>query len=192
VQEALDYVAREWKTQHFYYLEERERQLQASGRVIEADLARQYKEQLDLPKPRLALLVDHLEELFTAGFSPTIRQKYIAALASLVRSGSVFVLITLRSDFYPQYQEFPDLVEFARASGKFDLQPPTPFGSLPRQPVYTFSMSRKRVNAWMKRCATPPPPHRNPCRCSSVFCGCSTTNRRPGVMVCFGGRTIVN
>jgi len=137
VRAALEYVVREWKTEHSHYLEERERQLRASGRVIEADLARQYREQLDLPKARLALLVDQLEELFTTGFSPRTRQKYIAALASLVRSGSVFVLVTLRSDFYPQYQEFPDLVEFARASGKFDLQPPTPYevGNMIRLPA---------------------------------------------------------
>jgi len=137
VRDALDHVAREWKTEHSHYLEERERQLRASGRVDEADLARQDREQLDLPKARLALLVDQLEELFTTGFSPKIRQKYIAALASLVRSGRVFVLVTLRSDFYPRYQEFRDLVEFAKAGGKFDLQPPTPYevGNMIRLPA---------------------------------------------------------
>jgi WD40 repeat protein/serine/threonine protein kinase len=137
IRDALDRVAREWKTEHSHCLEERERQLLAFGRGIEADLVRQYREQLNLPKARLALLVDQLEELFTTGFSPGIRQKYIAALASLVRSGSVFVLVTLRSDFYPSYQEFPDLVEFARESGKFDLQPPTPYevGNMIRLPA---------------------------------------------------------
>src|SRR6516162_57730 len=44
VRDALDYVAREWKTKHSHYLEERERQLRASGRAIEADFARQYRE----------------------------------------------------------------------------------------------------------------------------------------------------
>src|SRR5262249_40321648 len=43
VRAALEYVAREWKREHSHYLEERERQLRASGRVIEADLARQYR-----------------------------------------------------------------------------------------------------------------------------------------------------
>jgi WD40 repeat protein/serine/threonine protein kinase len=126
VRDALERVAREWKTQHSHFLEERERQLRASGRAIEADFARQYREQLDLPKARLALVVDQMEELFTTGFSTGLQQKYIAALATLVRSGRVFVLVTLRSDFYPRYLEFSDLVEFARASGKFDLQSPSP------------------------------------------------------------------
>jgi WD40 repeat protein/serine/threonine protein kinase len=137
VRDALDHVAREWQTQHSHFLEERERQLRAAGSVHEAGFTRRFREQLELPKARLALLVDQLEELFTTGFSPRIRQKYVAALASLVRSGRVFVLVTLRSDFYPRYQEFPDLVEFARASGKFDLQPPTPYevGNMIRLPA---------------------------------------------------------
>jgi hypothetical protein len=74
----------------------------------------------------LALVVDQLEELFTTGFSLEVRQKYISALAGLVRSGRVFVLATLRTDFYASYQEFPDLIELTEPSGKFDLRPPTP------------------------------------------------------------------
>ena len=137
VRDALDHVAREWKTQHAHSLEERERQLRDSGRADEAELVRQQREQLELPKARLVLVVDQLEELFTTGFAPEVRQKYIAALASLVRSGRVFVLVTLRSDFYPRYQEFPDLIELAKASGKFDLRPPTPYeiGNIVRLPA---------------------------------------------------------
>ena len=78
------------------------------------------REGLELPKARL--VIDQLEELFTAGFSLEVRQKYISALAGLVRSGRVFVLATLRSDFYPRYQEFPDLIELTKPSGKFDLR----------------------------------------------------------------------
>ena len=45
--------------------------------------------------------------------------------------------MTLRSDFYPRYQEFPDLIELAKASGKFDLRPPTPYeiGNMIRLPA---------------------------------------------------------
>ena len=82
-------------------------------------------------------MVDQLEELFTTGFSPDIRQKYISALAGLVRSGRVFVLATLRSDFYASYQEFPDLIELTKPGGKFDLRPPTPaeIGNMIRLPA---------------------------------------------------------
>ena len=100
-------------------------------------MARQQRERLELPKARLALVVDQLEELFTGGFSLEIRQKYISALAGLVRSGRVFVLATLRSDFYSSYQEFPDLIELTEPSGKFDLRPPTPseIGNMIRLPA---------------------------------------------------------
>ena len=83
------------------------------------------------------MVIDQLEELFTTGFSLEVRQKYISALAGLVRSGRVFILATLRSDFYPRYQEFPDLVELAKPSGKFDLRPPTPYelGNMIRLPA---------------------------------------------------------
>src|SRR5208337_972557 len=125
VRDALDPAARQWKIQRCHFLEEKERQLRSSGRSDDADVARQQRERLELPKARLALVVDQLEELFTTGFSPEVRQKYISALAGLVRSGRVFVLATLRNDFYGSYQEFPDLIELTQPGGKFDLRPPT-------------------------------------------------------------------
>jgi WD40 repeat protein/serine/threonine protein kinase len=126
VRDALDHAAREWKIQRCHALEEKERQLRGSGRSDDADVARQQRERFELPKARLALVVDQLEELFTTGFSPQVRQKYISALAGLVRSCRVFVLATLRNDFYASYQEFPDLIELTKPSGKLDLRPPTP------------------------------------------------------------------
>ena len=137
VRDALDHAAREWKIQHCHSLEEKERQLRGSGRSDDADVARQQRERFELPKARLALVVDQLEELFTTGFSPEVRQKYISALAGLVRSGRVFVLATLRSDFYASYQEFPDLIELTKPRGKFDLRPPTPseIGTMIRLPA---------------------------------------------------------
>src|SRR4029077_5900483 len=137
VRDALDHGAREWKIQRCHFLEEKERQLRSSGRLDEADVARRQRGRVELPKTRLALVVDQLEELFTGGFSLEVRQKYISALADLVRSGRVFILATLRSDFYPRYQEFPDLIELAKLSGKFDLRPPTAYelGNMIRLPA---------------------------------------------------------
>ena len=142
VRDALDHAAREWKIQQSHSLKERERQLRESGRLDEADLARQFREKLELPKARLALVIDQLEELFTAGFSLEVRQKYISALAGLVRSGRVFILATLRSDFYPRYQEFSDLVELTKPSGKCDLRPPTAYelGNMIRLPAQAVGL----------------------------------------------------
>jgi WD40 repeat protein/serine/threonine protein kinase len=137
VRDALDHAAREWKIQHSQSLEERERHFGKSQRSGDADLGRLRRESLELPKARFALVVDQLEELFTTGFSPEIRQNYISVLAGLVRSGRVFVIATLRSDFYPRYQEFPDLTELAQANGKVDLRPPTIYeiGNMIRLPA---------------------------------------------------------
>ena len=80
VRDALDHAAREWKSQQSLYLAERERQLRRSGRSNDAESVRHQRERLELPKARLALVIDQLEELFTTGFSPEIRQKYISAI----------------------------------------------------------------------------------------------------------------
>jgi energy-coupling factor transporter ATP-binding protein EcfA2 len=137
VRDALDHAAREWKIEQSHSLEEKERHLRGSVRMEDADLARQQRQKLELPKVRFALVVDQFEELFTSGFSAEVRQKYISALAGLVRSGRVFVLMTIRSDFYASYQEFPELIELTRPGGKFDLRPPTSYeiGNMIRIPA---------------------------------------------------------
>jgi WD40 repeat protein len=136
VRDALD-AAREWKIRQSHSMDERERQMRESGRSQDADFVRQQRQKLESPRARLALVVDQLEELFTTGFSLEIQHRYISALASLVRSGRVFVLATLRSDFYTQYQEFQDLIELTNPRGKFDLRPPTPYelGNMIRLPA---------------------------------------------------------
>ncbi len=146
VRDALDHAAREWKTEHRHSLEQREHCWRESGRSDDADLARQQRESLALPKARLALVIDQLEELFTSGFSPDIRRKYVSAVAGLVRSGRVFVLATLRSDFYPAYQEFPDLIELSAPAGKIDLRPPTPYeiGNMIRLPAEATGLDFER------------------------------------------------
>src|SRR5262249_16046114 len=108
VRDALDHAAWEWKIQQSHSMEERRRRLGASGRCGDGDLARQQREGLELPKARLALVIDQLEELFTTGFSLDVQRKFVAAVAGLIRSGRVFGLATLRNDFYSRYQEFPD------------------------------------------------------------------------------------
>jgi len=137
VRDALDQAARAWKSERWHRLAQRERHLRESERPDEADLIRRQNENLEIPKARLALVVDQLEELFTSSFSKEIRQNYISAVAGLVRSGRVFVLAALRSDFYPSYQEYPELTELTKPSGKFDLRPPSPFeiGSMIRLPA---------------------------------------------------------
>jgi eukaryotic-like serine/threonine-protein kinase len=76
------------------------------------------------PMTQLVLVVDQLEELF-ASFSSVIQQKYIAALCALANCQHVFIIATLRSDFYPHYRRFSGLTNLG---GIYELQPPTPHG----------------------------------------------------------------
>jgi serine/threonine protein kinase/tetratricopeptide (TPR) repeat protein len=139
VRDALDNAAREWKTQRAMYLRAKEEKSRGSGTTTVSGVvvARRPAEEPELPKARLALVVDQLEELFTSGFSTDIQQKYVAAIAGLVQSGRVFILTTLRSDFYSSYQQFPELTELTRPSGKVDLRPPTAYeiGNMIRLPA---------------------------------------------------------
>jgi serine/threonine protein kinase len=68
IRDALDHASREWKIQRCHSLEEKERQLRGSGRSDDADVTRQQRERFELPKARLVLVVDQLEELFTSSF----------------------------------------------------------------------------------------------------------------------------
>ena len=76
---------------------------------------------------RLVLLVDQLEELFT---HPAITEAEaaasLAALQALAVTGCVWVLATVRSDFYDRCQRFPVLMAMKGERGQIDLLPPEP------------------------------------------------------------------
>jgi hypothetical protein len=88
------------------------------------------------PQMRLALVVDQLEELFT-GVSLVLQEKYVAALAALANCEGIFIIATLRSDFFPQCQRFPELLKLISFGEKYELQPPTPreIGNMIRFPA---------------------------------------------------------
>jgi eukaryotic-like serine/threonine-protein kinase len=74
-------------------------------------------------KARLLLVIDQLEELFAlpkeaiAGF--------VATLTSLLTSGSVWIVCTMRSDQYATLQSVPGLVALKEKGVGFDLLPPS-------------------------------------------------------------------
>jgi len=139
VRDALDTAAREWTMQRAIYLRAKDEKSRSSGTTTVSGVIvpRRRSEAPELPKARLALVVDQLEELFTSGFSTDIQEKYVATIAGLVQSRRVFILATLRSDFYSSYQQFPELTELTRPSGKVDLRPPTAYeiGNMIRLPT---------------------------------------------------------
>jgi len=80
-----------------------------------------------LPIARLVILIDQFEEIFTLAdrFSAETRNRFVAALAELAGSGVVWVLVTLRSEFFSRCEEIPQLVALKSGKGQFQLLPPT-------------------------------------------------------------------
>lgn len=105
----------------------------------EADAVALRQKAADLPPGivRIALLADQLEELFTSGMAEEVIEAFIDRLATLATSGRVFVIGTLRSDFYPQVLEHPKLIELMKDRGTYALPAPTPgdIGQMIRQPA---------------------------------------------------------
>ena len=127
-------------------LDDEEGESPLPGRIEGAELARHRMLRRVKPKAHLALVVDHLEDLFAAGTSAELQRRYIAALAAVIRCQRIFVIATLQSDFYAYFQQFSELADLARAGGKFDLQPPAreELGNLIRLPAAAAGLRFER------------------------------------------------
>jgi WD40 repeat protein len=89
--------------------------------------ARQSGRMLDYESAKLVLVVDQLEELYTGDRIPASeRGQFIELLTGLVRSGCVWVVATMRKDFWHRADETPELVHLAEGSGRLELLPPGP------------------------------------------------------------------
>lgn len=74
---------------------------------------------------KLILIVDQFEELFTAErIRMEERARFVQLLAALSRSGRVWVIATMRSDFWHRTSETPELIQLAEG-GRLDLLRPT-------------------------------------------------------------------
>ncbi|MCZ6846770.1 MAG: AAA family ATPase [Alphaproteobacteria bacterium] len=79
------------------------------------------------PETRLALVIDQLEELFTLdAVDAEQRAKFVDVLAALARSGNVWVICTMRSDYYHRCADLPELIELSTGDGQYHLIPPAP------------------------------------------------------------------
>ena len=89
--------------------------------------ARQSGRMLEYETAKLVLVVDQLEELFTSDHIPLgERLRFVELLASFVRSGLVWVLATMRKDFWHRADETPELVRLSEGNGRLELLPPGP------------------------------------------------------------------
>jgi WD40 repeat protein len=93
--------------------------------LVTADAQRQGRI-LSNESARLLIVVDQLEELFTDDqISPEGRRSFISLLAGLARSGVVWVVATMRRDFWPRADQTPELVNLAEGFGKLELLSPS-------------------------------------------------------------------
>ena len=124
-------------TQRRHKLEEKLEELVAGHREEDAKLLREKIEVLTPPAVRIALLADQMEELFTSDLSPETLNAFIAILVALANSGRVFVLATLRSDFYARCLEHPELIALMQGNGSYALPAPSAadIGQMIRQPA---------------------------------------------------------
>jgi tetratricopeptide (TPR) repeat protein len=97
---------------------------QAATAMLRSALAREAATG-DKPNGRLALVIDQMEEMFThEGILPEQREAFIDVIDAFARSGRVWVICTLRSDFYPRLAELPKLTALKEGAGQYDLMPP--------------------------------------------------------------------
>jgi formylglycine-generating enzyme required for sulfatase activity len=94
----------------------------------------------DIAEARLVVVVDQLEELFTIeSLVPSSRAAFIATLEALAHSGLVWVVATMRSDFFDRLetpQGLP-LAQLAPSEARYHLLPPeaAEIGQIIRQPA---------------------------------------------------------
>ncbi|OKH98161.1 hypothetical protein A6A06_28540 [Streptomyces sp. CB02923] len=73
-------------------------------------------------RPRLVLVVDQFEEVFTACEDPHERRAFVAALCAAARNAPCAVVLCVRADFYGQCLDHPPLAP-ALSAGIFALRP---------------------------------------------------------------------
>jgi WD40 repeat protein len=140
VRSALDQVAALYHEGEKQKLESWIAESQADNRMADVERYERLLAELTPRKVRLALVIDQAEELFTSNDlnrRPELRKGFGVALDALAASGVVFVLVTLRSDFYAQLQQLPVFVDLKDADGQFDLLParPAEIAQMIRQPA---------------------------------------------------------
>jgi hypothetical protein len=96
----------------------------ALGRLTAA--ARRSGRILAFEEARLILVVDQLEELFTnTTIAPEDRILFFQILSGLARSGVVWVITTLRADFWHRAAEIQEFVALVEGQGRIDLAAPS-------------------------------------------------------------------
>jgi tetratricopeptide (TPR) repeat protein len=75
-------------------------------------------------RPALVLLVDQFEELFAKGMSDVRRAAFAEILKQLIATRRIWMVVTLRADFYDLLIKDPVLKSLKEAGASLDLGPP--------------------------------------------------------------------
>ncbi|MDZ7769064.1 MAG: ATP-binding protein [Woeseiaceae bacterium] len=99
---------------------------QAAASMIKGALSREKRKNGEKADARLALLIDQMEEMYTQHeVTQADREAFVDVLDALARCGRVWVIGTLRSDFYQAVGKIRKLVALKEGDGQYDLLPPT-------------------------------------------------------------------
>ncbi len=95
------------------------------GALLQASAVLAAREKLTkIPEARMALLVDQMEELFThPAITAGTRKAFVQLLSAIAATGRVWVLATLRSDFFHRCEEVPELIDLKGGEGIYQLGP---------------------------------------------------------------------
>jgi len=79
----------------------------------------------EIAEARLLVVIDQLEELFTQdAVTPAERDAFVAALEALAKSGLVWVIATMRSDFFDRLETVPRLLDLSSGEARYLLAQP--------------------------------------------------------------------
>jgi WD40 repeat protein len=124
----LQQLARESHEAEKRRLQQEAALMRDQGRAQDAEYVNGLVDALQFSELRLILGLDQLEELFLLGerFPAIERKRFLVAVASLVRSKTpcVWVVATLRSDFFSKCEESEDLIQLMGDKGQYRLLPP--------------------------------------------------------------------
>ena len=99
---------------------------QAATSMIKGALSREKLADGSSANARLALVIDQMEEMYTQeDVGQEDREAFVDVLDALARCGRVWVIGTLRSDFYQAVGKLRKLVALKEGDGHYDLMPPT-------------------------------------------------------------------
>ena len=143
VETGLAVVATEARLLERTKLEKKVNELETAGDYEQAKELRTQSARILAPQGRLVLLVDQLEEIFTApNITEQHREQFVAVLDALARSGAVWIIATLRSDFLGRLSELPLLIRLLEGGGEYRLLPPTreELGQMIRAPALSAGL----------------------------------------------------